>query len=71
MAAILGWRLSLARPSSQRVVLLHQLLQPFRENVGVDLGRRDIGVAEQGLQAAQISAARQEVGRKGVAQAVG
>ena len=54
----------------QRMVRLHQVLQPLGQHMGVDLRRRDVGVAEQQLQAAQIGAARQHVAGKGMAQHV-
>ena len=38
--------------------------------MGVDLGRGDIGVAEQRLQHAQVGAARQQMGGEGMAQDV-
>ena len=42
--------------------------QRLRRNMRIDLCRRDIGVAEQGLHGAQIRAAFQQMGGKGVAQ---
>ena len=50
---------------------LNQLLQPFRQDMGVNLGRRDIGMSEQFLQAAQIGPVRQQMRGKGMAQYVG
>ena len=47
-----------------------QLDQPRAVDMGVDLRRRDVGMAEQRLQHAQVRAARQQVRRKGVAQDV-
>ena len=45
---------------------LHQLLQPLRQNMGVNLGGCDIGMSEQFLQAAQIGTMRQQVRGKGM-----
>jgi len=45
---------------------LNQLLQPFRQDMGVNLGRRDIGMSEQFLQAAQIGAMRQQMRGEGM-----
>ena len=42
----------------------------FLIDVGVDLGRRDVGVAEQLLNNTEIGPVAEEVGRKGVAQEV-
>ncbi len=39
-------------------------------HVGVDLGRRDVGVAEHGLHRAEVRAAEQEVRREGMPQLV-
>ena len=47
-----------------------QFDQRLCSDMGVDLRRGDIGVAEQGLQGAQISAAFEQVGSEGVAQDV-
>lgn len=38
----------------QRVVLMHKLLQPFFEDVRIDLRRRNISVAQQLLHGSQI-----------------
>ena len=46
---------------------VHQLDEPPRIDMGVDLGGRDIGVAEQHLNGAKIRAALQQMGREGVA----
>ena len=54
----------------QRMVRLDQPLQPLGQHVGVDLRGRDVGVAEQQLQAAQVGAARQHVAGEGMAQHV-
>ena len=52
------------------MVLLDELLQPFSQEMRVNLGRRDIGMTEQHLQAAQIRAPREKMGRKGMPQHV-
>src|SRR5215831_11176277 len=54
----------------QRMQVAHQALQPLLDHMGVDLGRGDIGVAEQGLHDAQVRAVVQEVAGEGVAQHV-
>ncbi len=48
----------------------HHLGQAVGGDVGVDLGGGDVGVAEQGLDNAQVGAAFQQVGGEGVAQDV-
>jgi hypothetical protein len=50
---------------------LHHLGQVIARHVGVDLGGGDVGVAQQGLDDAQVGAAFQQVGGEGVAQDVG
>ena len=47
-----------------------QFDQPRAVDMGIDLRRRDVGMAEQRLQHAQVGAARQQVRREGVAQDV-
>jgi hypothetical protein len=47
-----------------------QLLQPLARHVGVDGGRRDVGVAQQHLHRAQVGAVVQQVRGEGVAQRV-
>ena len=47
-------------------MILHRLLQPGTHYMRVDLSRSDIGVAEHGLNAAQICSALDEVSSKGV-----
>ena len=47
-----------------------ELLQPLARHVGVDLRRRDVGVAEQQLHHAQVGAVVDQVGGEGVAQYV-
>ena len=44
--------------------------QPRRVDLGVDLRRRQAGVAEQFLERAQVGAARQQMGREAVAKRV-
>ena len=53
--------------AGQRVRLLDDPGQAVGLDVGVDLGRADVGMAEQGLDDAQIGAALQQMGREGVA----
>jgi hypothetical protein len=53
------------------MVFQHQVAQPFIEDMGVDLGRGDIGMAQQRLDRAQIGAVLQQMRREGVAQLVG
>ena len=53
------------------MVLGDQAFEALVEDVGVDLGRRDVGVAEHLLQAAQVGAVGQQVAGEGVAQDVG
>src|SRR5438445_3618632 len=59
--------LLIMRPRMRLVVGLHQ---PVERDVGVALGRGQRGVAEQFLDRAQVRAAVQEVGRKGMAERV-
>jgi hypothetical protein len=47
-----------------------QLLEPLAGDMGVDLRRRDVGVAEQQLHHAQVGAVVQQVGGEGMAQHV-
>ena len=53
-----------------RMQIAHHRLGALVEHVGIDLGRRNVGVAEQILDDAQIRAVLQEVAREGVAQHV-
>ena len=46
------------------------LLQPLRTDMGIDLGRREAGMAKQGLHAAQIRPIVQQVSGKAVTQLV-
>src|SRR5260221_52010 len=55
-------------PPRQRVMRLDQRLEPLAEHMGIDLRRRDIGVAEHLLDAAQIGAVVEEMAGEGVAQ---
>ena len=54
----------------QRMVLGDEGAQPLLEHVGVDLRRRDVGVAEELLHDAEIGAVLQEVAGEGVAEHV-
>lgn len=40
-------------------------------DMGVDLGRRDVRVAEHGLDGTEVGAVHQEVGREGMTEGVG
>src|SRR5262245_54778549 len=51
-------------------MLLDQASQAFLDDVGIDLRRRDVGMAEELLHCAQIGAALQEMAGKGVAEYV-
>lgn len=52
------------------MVLLNELLQPLLQNMGVYFGRRDVGVAKELLQGAQVGAAVEQVAREGMSQHV-
>ena len=52
------------------MVLGDDIFQPFVGDMGVDLGGADIGMAEQALNDAQIRAVIDQMGGKGMAQAV-
>ena len=54
----------------ERMARIDQLDQPGAVDMGVDLRRRDIGMAEQRLQHAQVRPARQQMGGEGMAQDV-
>ena len=56
--------------SSSRMVLGDNIFQPFVGDMGVDLGDTDVGMAEQALNDAQIRAVIDQMGGKGMAQAV-
>jgi hypothetical protein len=49
------------------MVVQHQILQLIFQHMGVNLGGRKIGMAEEGLNNPQISAMRQQVRGKGMA----
>ena len=53
------------------MALVDQFDQAGAVDVRIDLGGRDIGVAEQGLQSPEVGPARQQVRREGVAKDVG
>src|SRR5512147_679976 len=55
---------------SQGVVLLDQAPQPLLDDVGVDLGGRDISMAQELLHRAQIGAPLQQMTGKGMTQHV-
>ena len=57
-------------PFPQRVQIPHQALEPLLQHMGVDLRRRNVGVAEQGLHDAEVGAIVQEVAGEGVAEHV-
>ena len=50
------------------MALIDQFNQAGAVDVRVNLRRRDIGMAEQGLEGSEIGAARQQVGRERMAQ---
>src|SRR5574338_1119012 len=54
----------------KRVAAVDQLDQPRAVDMRVDLRRRDVGVTEQRLQHAQIRAAAQQMGSKGMTEHV-
>ena len=56
--------------SGAGVVLAVELDQPGSADVGVDLRGGDVGVAEHGLDRAQVGAALEQMGRERVAQLV-
>src|SRR5438874_13675123 len=55
---------------AKRVQIAHEALEPLGKHVRVNLRCRYIGMAEQGLDRAEVRAVLQEVARKGVAQHV-
>src|SRR3546814_17293983 len=57
-------------PRSTRTDTLFPYTTLFR-SMGVDFGRRDVGMAQQRLHRAQVCAAFQQVSGKGVAQHMG
>ena len=52
-------------------MLLMYLLQPLPGDMGVDLSRRDVGMAEHDLDGSQVRTMFEEVTRKGMSQRVG
>ena len=50
---------------------IDQLDQPSAVDVGIDLGGRDVGVAEQRLEDTEVRAPRKQVRCKGMAKHVG
>jgi hypothetical protein len=56
---------------SQRMQIPHHRLGAFVEYVRIDLGRRNIGMAEQVLYDAKIGAVLQEMAGEGMAERVG
>ena len=63
-------RQSSTRTGGERVAGVDQLHQPRTVDMRIDLRRRDVGMAEQRLQHAQVRSAREQVRGKGVAQHV-
>ena len=57
-------------PLPERMQVAHQAFQALFQHMGIDLGRRNVGVAEQGLHDTQIGAIVQKVAGEGVAQHV-
>jgi hypothetical protein len=57
--------------AGKRMVFQHQIAQSRVEDMGVDLGRGDIGMAQQRLDRAQVGAVLQKMRGEGVAQLVG
>ena len=55
----------------ERVVIAHEGLKPFVENVGVNLRRGNIRVPQHLLHGAQVSTAAQEMAGEGMAQHMG
>ena len=56
--------------SGPRMELVVHLAQPLARDVGVDLGGRDVGVAQHGLQRPQVRAPLEQMGGEGVAEHV-
>src|SRR5262249_37302209 len=54
----------------KRVQVAHEALQPLLDDVGVNLRRGNVRVAEQSLDDAQVGAVVQKVAREGVPQHV-
>src|ERR1700761_122611 len=53
---------------AQRVEIADETLQALFEHMGIDLGGRDVGVTEQGLDDAQIGAVVEEMAGEGMPQ---
>src|SRR5688500_17448856 len=58
------------RRVGKRVMVVDEPYQPFLKHVGVDLGRRYVGMAEQLLDRSEIGAVLQQMAGKGMAQHV-
>jgi hypothetical protein len=56
------------RLSGKRMARIYERHQPGAVYMSVNLGRRDVSMAEQGLEHAQIGPALQQMRRKGMAQ---
>ena len=54
----------------ERMPRIDQLDQSRGIDMGINLGRRDIGMPKQGLQHAKVGTARKQMRRKGVAKHV-
>ena len=52
----------------QRMQVAHQAFQALLDHMGIDLGGRDVGMAEQRLHDAQIGAVMQQMAGKGMTQ---
>ncbi len=63
-------RTELARPLRQRMILFNQRGQTCVCHVGIDLGGRDIGVAQHNLHRAQVRPTLNQMGCKSVTQNV-
>src|SRR6056297_3710294 len=59
-----------AAAGPERMMRLYQRAQPRVEDMGVDLGRGEIGMTQQRLDHPQVGPARQQMRGKGVAQPV-
>lgn len=69
--AIQGWRQGWPRSAfRERVVGFHQGAKALLQNLGVDLGGGDVGMAQQHLQAPQIGAVAEQMAGEGMAQHV-
>ena len=52
-------RFALQTLAGQRMMLFHELAEPFLQHMGIDLRRRNIGVTQHSLDRAEIRAARE------------